>query len=541
MRTWLGFGWSGCARPMPDTADPINGIIGQVARVGTMPPQPDPLWVLALHDHAMDVFSGKYPWFPRIPQGDRTLLPDPEAYIRANKSWTVRQQDDLILLYRSHCLFELFDPLNWGSMTFRKMQIITAFLKWEAYEAIKNPRGINARSNMAKVLLGILIKTMEDFIYPRAGCHVKHMSFDARVRLLWATHAHLRHHFNSDFTSFEASIKKHLAEIELILINMFFGPVIMCFVRLACYTDNTIRGRFFTILLKCIRASGDMQTAFGNWLINLILQTFLLAHNGFDLFKIGEPTHAMHCEGDDNANSTVRKWGVTSEQFARLGLIVKIERSYELADLSFCGAIVCGTSAGPVAITDPVKVISQMGWGDPKYHRASAAVKDRLLVSKALSYGYQYPQCPIIRPMVDAVLRIYSHAKPDLDMIVRRSHPKRDYYPDFGVEDFKRQFPRDIQPEARQLMKRIYNVTDEAQIFTEMFFDALDRPCAFVLPALDIPVSHSEFWRQYVVYDNEPRVAATPPYTPKQLCEFVNKVAKNHERVTDWWNLRSEL
>lgn len=482
------------------------------------------------------MFDGEFDWFPRIPEVGVAGLPDPKAYIMGNTSWPLAMRLQLCQLFDDYCLIELFDPINWNTQRDRMMRLITNFIKFESYPEVKLPRAINARSNLAKILLGMIIKTLEDYIYPRASCHVKHMSFDERARMLWERHAHLRHHFASDYSSFEASIRDHLVHIELECIRRYFGKSVATFVWHTCYDGSTVENRYWTMTMASRRASGDMQTAFGNWLINLTVQTYLLYRQGF---AIGVDA-ALSVEGDDTLASTVRPIGLTSKDYEDLGLIAKMETAHDMSQLSFCGVVVTGSALGPQAITDPLKILSQIGWSDSKYLNSSERVKNRLLVSKALSYGYQTPQCPVVRPLVDLILRSYS-VDGRLSDVFGPSDPRRDYFTCFAVRDFQERFPRNITIEARVLMEEQFSINIELQMLCEELFDRMTKAGPFYFPFLHhlVPEVQLHEWRDQVTWEETERPAAVPSFTREALEAFVNETAEEERCITDWWRLAS--
>jgi len=125
----------------------------------------------------------------------------------------------------------------------------------------------------------------------------------------------------------------------------------------------------------------------------------------FTLFladEIGSTEVRAIVEGDDGLFSMVGRFP-TQEEFANLGLVIKIETHRDLAKASFCGLIFDREDL--INITDPIKVIQTTGWTTRQYAASSSRRKLELLKCKALSVLYQYNGCPIITQMAMWLLR----------------------------------------------------------------------------------------------------------------------------------------
>jgi hypothetical protein len=98
-------------------------------------------------------------------------------------------------------------------------------------------------------------------------------------------------------------------------------------------------------------------------------------------------------EGDDGLFTMVGT-PPTAADFARLGLVIKLEVHDTISTASFCGLVF--DPKDRVNVADPRKVLTNFGWAQRQYARARSSKLIVLLRCKALSTAYQYPGCPII-------------------------------------------------------------------------------------------------------------------------------------------------
>lgn len=526
----------GAAYPRPDTSDSFCQLAGQLSRTAAEVPRFDERLSASLRQHTEDMCNGKYPSLTpggALSHGDHLGMMEPEEYVRRNRSWTRGQKEKIIRIFRETV------PEMWaGNKTDTAQQMretwlrILAFAKPESYPSWKQLRGINGRDELAKVLLGPVFRYMENEVYEKWGMHVKHMSFKQRAELIFKDHSPFIYHFSFDASAFESSFNMPLLmATEYIVYRRLVGHRIADLIFWVCYQENAIHHKTFKLYWNAKRASGDMQTAFGNWLVNVLVQSHLL-------ITLGHKQFALKCEGDDNIMSTILCRFPTTEEYARYGFVAKILISPNLSDHSFCGCVY--GEEGDI-VTDPRKAMLNFGWADAKYDGCSENKRRSLLVSKALSYAYQYPNCPIIRPWCDKMFGLLGDARADLDLVFSRSDPRRSYFPKFSIRDFLQEHPRKITVSSRYAIERMWGVTVPQQIAAEAMIeekeDLLPIPLFF-----DPEPEWLDFWEEATSVGEH---LIQPGPDPSLICSFVNWAGSDHHRgrvrVTDWKNMVCEV
>jgi hypothetical protein len=323
-----------------------------------------------------------------------------------------------------------------------------------------------------------------------------------------------------------------LAATEAIVYEHMLGEEVAQMIFSLCYSENKVAHKNFLLYWIAKRASGDMQTAFGNWLVNRLVQLHIL-------WKLGHRDFFNTCEGDDCISSSNFGLFPSSEDYARYGFNAKTFIHPDLYRHSFCGAVY---SPDGDALTDPLKVLLKIGWTDPRYRNASEKIKNRLLVSKALSYGYQYPYCPVVRPIVEWIFRVLPNTIPKFDDVYGKSDPRLSYLSeDPSIVDFQRQFPLRSLEQGRHVVEEVFNVLEEHQVIIEKYFNSKSDLLPFSFPFLDIPADWLDFWARNASDDDK---VVNFDHYPEDLefCKFVNKAGSKPGTivVTDWTTLSYE-
>jgi hypothetical protein len=186
--------------------------------------------------------------------------------------------------------------------------------------------------------------------------------------------------------------------------------------------------------------SGDMCTSLGNGFSNLMIFLFIVKEKG--------GTAKGFVEGDDGLFAT--DVILTAEDFQKIGFTVKIHEVPHPLEAHFCG-MCCSPSLE--VLKNPRRVLQTFGWTHSCIH-AGNGVMDQLLRSKALSLGYELPQCPIVGVLARETIKLTSG-------IVARPEVRSAYRP-MIVEDVKLP-PFNPSPEARRMVERLFSITVEQQ------------------------------------------------------------------------------
>lgn len=436
MMTSLGPHYHGAAYPRPDVRNLYGLLIGQASRTASHVTRPSLVAMRRLYRHTGEALDGLLSgWADNCSIEPLALgeVEDWKDFIDNAKSWTTGQKKKIYDLFLKWCpfLFELQCDAE-SALLKRMWYRILAFCKREGYPEYKSFRGINGRDDLAKVMIGPPIRAAENVIYASWGGHVKHMTFAERIAKLRSRHSQFKYHYSFDGSAFESSFfRELLAPTEALVYERLFGRDLATFIFHVCYSENVADSQAFELVWQARRASGDMQTAFGNWLVNILVQTCILK-------ELGVEDYVIDVEGDDCIVSLNVPIFPSKELYAQYGFIAKVVVDDDLSKHSFCGAVFGPEGDG---LTDVRKVILNFGWTDSKYRDHPRLTKDKLLVTKALSYGYQYPNCPVVRNMVEWIFRVLPGVAPDIDLLLTRGHPHRSFYPEFSIADFRRRHP----------------------------------------------------------------------------------------------------
>jgi len=298
----------------------------------------------------------------------------------------------------------------------KRWKKLKCFPKDENYPAYKHTRGIYSRTDEFKTLIGPYIKVVEEEVY-KLPQFIKHIPVADRPQYIKDYLAGEGACFATDYTAYESQFRRLLMESTTgILFDHMLRhtPGYKHFMKLY----STVMDRqqcifkYFNLEMDTCRASGEMDTSLSNGFANLMFASFIAHEKGIKDLKIV-------IEGDDGLFRAFAKF--TADDFAKLGLTIKIEEHDKIETASFCGIVF--DSEELINITNPLGVLVDFGWGDRKYLRAKLHKKKVLLRCKALSLAHQYPGCPIIFELAKYGLRVTSDIKNNaIAAYLERSH-----------------------------------------------------------------------------------------------------------------------
>ncbi len=189
-----------------------------------------------------------------------------------------------------------------------------------------------------------------------------------------------------------------------------------------------------------------------------------------------------YVEGDDGLFVNTYKLDTpTTEQFAELGMTIKVGVTNNLSEASFCGQVYDVDEK--IVVTDVREAVARFGWTNKRYVLASDKVLLQLLRAKGYSFVYQYNGCPILGDLGYHILQLTEGVIID-DKIL------------YGMDQWERSKLRDALnatlpeykppgPSTRNLVEKMYGVTVREQMMSEEIIrqsklgDKLDLPIVF--------------------------------------------------------------
>jgi len=212
----------------------------------------------------------------------------------------------------------------------------------------------------------------------------------------------------TDYTSFESLFVRELMEACEFELYAFMtsrlpsGADFMHLVREVLGGLNLCVFKDFRLMLEACRMSGEMCTSLGNGFSNLMFMKFICKKKGCKHIR-------GVVEGDDGLFTMVGT-PPTKEDFALLGLIIKVEVHDTISTASFCGLVF--DRVDRINVTDPRKVLNNFGWVQRTYASVRPHKLRQLMRCKALSLAYQYPGCPIIAALGAYGIRVTTEQNP---------------------------------------------------------------------------------------------------------------------------------
>lgn len=394
---------------------------------------------------------------------------------------------------------DIRDPLKFSQYIKCK-----SFMKEESYPEFKHARAINSRSDEFKCAVGPIFKLIEDVIYKHRA-FIKHVPVADRptyIRKLLERQGAT--YLQTDYTAFESLFVAELmnsCEFELYHYMTQYLPGGKDWYDLVSEVlagENLCEFKHFSVKIPATRMSGEMCTSLGNGFGNLM----------FMLFVCEELCHCKEVEGvveGDDGLFTMVGEPPTSEDFKRLGLVIKLVPYKELSHASFCGLIFDQEEC--INVTDPIQELLSFGWTKSGYARASSRKLKVLLRCKGLSLAHQYPGCPIVSSLAQYALRVTRgvDVRHYLENDRNLSLWERDQIR-LALRDEKKIIVREPGVRTRFLVEDVFKVRVEHQIKIEEYLDSLDslQPIKLDLIDLLIPKVCRDYFAKYH-YRTSPR------------------------------------
>lgn len=353
---------------------------------------------------------------------------------------------------------------------------VNSFVKAEQYPAFKLPRAINGRVDYAKIVFGPIVKSIEMQVY-KFSSFIKNVPVPERPRYIQDKISGPGTYFATDYTSFESSFTPLLClaveyEIYCYVCNAWIAEMICK----AFYAFNCCVFQAFRIHVSAKRMSGDMNTSLGNGITNLVVILFII----WD--KHGIIIDAIVIEGDDSLFRLPYGKSLVTEDFAQLGLNVKIDQHARLSTASFCGMVF--DEVDMVNLADPSRILRRMGYFDVKYAQARRSKQLGLLRAWGFSMYYQYHGCPVIEAAALYALRVTRGVYAIMDSVNYYKFSENEKIPASEDKAFALYPKGNIGLGSRSLCQELYGLSVDEQLHIEAYFHSLNSIQPLVIPLI---------------------------------------------------------
>jgi len=469
----------GVAQPHPDPVDPDTMKAGVLKRFCFRPPAAD----TALR-RRLKIFVKKWIRKNLVP-----LSPDSDVTV---ENWLEHTN------YPAHRKEEL--RTKWGKVNSirengGKYFKCKSFMKDETYPDYKHARGINSRSDEFKCFSGPIFKLIEEAVY-RHPAFIKHIPIADRPKyirdMVYRVGAK---YVATDYTAFESLFTKEMMEdVEFQLYKYMTnflpnGPEWFKIIAEVLSGLNICQFKHFTVECPATRMSGEMCTSLGNGFSNLMFMLFLCEELG---------STCVGCVEGDDGIFRIEGEIPSSEMFARLGLVIKLEVVNDICAASFCGWIFDPEEC--INITNAVAVLTTFGWTTNRYARSKSKTLKLLLRCKSLSFAHQYPGCPIIQSLASYGLRMTKSF--DVRGFARERWMTNQWERDQLLSVIDKPTPfREVGIKTRLLMEQSFGIPVETQLSIENYLDNLQSLTPLDLPMVVsmAPRAWTDYWSKYVM------------------------------------------
>jgi hypothetical protein len=348
---------------------------------------------------------------------------------------------------------------------------VGGFLKDETYTEYKPARGIYARKDAVKVMVGPVFKAIEKEVF-RNPCFIKRIPKRLRAKYIYdRLYGDNNVYLATDFTSFEGCFSPEFlnaCEFEMYEYMCKDLPCwkefFMFFLKNVIAGTNILDFKFFTFNVRGTRMSGEMNTSLGNGFSNMIICEYITAESGAGRI-IGV------FEGDDGLFVVTHPEHFNEELFTELGFIIKLERFTEISEASFCGNLFHPDDQ--VMITDIMTALVDFGYSPNRYARSKSSKLKKLARAKAFSMLYEYAGCPVLQEFAEYVIRTTEGYRADWGV-------QNEYIREQNVmmmKDLKENgLPhKDVPIKTRIMVEELYNITVEQQISIELYLRSLEE------------------------------------------------------------------
>lgn len=480
----LGVHVNGAALPHPDLNHVDTAIAGVKKRFAFRPPTADPQLLDELQQFVRQWLKENLTPLPH----DTDVSVDTWLNTTNYPAWRRKQLRET---------FESMEGTVWNNPKIRKCK---SFVKDECYPEYKHARAINSRSDAFKCLVGPIFKQIEKRVFDHPAFIKKVPVRERAAYIMERLYSETGKYVATDYSSFESLFTRALmlaCELELYSYMTKNLPDHREFMRICDRVlagRNTCQFKKFIVQVEATRMSGEMCTSLGNGFSNLMFMEFLC-------HKVGSKYLIGVVEGDDGLNR-VEGPCPTAEDFAKLGLVIKLEVHDRIETASFCGLVF--DPEEQVNVTNPVDALLKFGWTTRNYASARQSKLNVLLRASAMSMKYQYDGCPILWALADYGLRV-THSLYVNQRMSKYIHKARmNWYERNELLEALEAHIIDVPsrrpgPKTRLLVEELYGISVEAQIRIENYLlSKLDlSPLDFEQFADVVQDVHRDYYERY--------------------------------------------
>jgi hypothetical protein len=450
-----------------------------------------------------------------------------ENWLDENRTYSAERKDSLRETKNNYS--DETDPFVFKNK--KKMFRVNNFIKDEPYPEYKYARMINSRTDSFKIAVGPIFAQISKLVFGMKflgrdfGPLIKYVPVADRPVVLrdlltdWMDSYQV-----TDYSSFEAHFTEEIMETcefqmyKHCTAKLRIGDAFMSLLRESMARTNVIKNKWFTMMLKATRMSGEMNTSLGNGFSNLMFTLFAAnqthVSNGYKgtmrawIRNYQEYVKGVF-EGDDGLAVFHPLAKPTTSTFTNMGLIIKLQDYQEIGLASFCGNLFDPVDL--VQVTDPREVVCNIGWSNKKYVSSKAETRQAILRCKANSYLHQYPGCPIIQSLALYILRV-----------TEENQAKEARYVDNCCTWMKEQYrqaydaisknaPKAVPRRTRLLVERLFQLSIEQQLALEKYFDTCQvlQPIPLHYVEASIPETWKDYYAKHAMqlYDDHPIVS----------------------------------
>lgn len=408
---------------------------------------------------------------------------------------------------------------------------VKSFMKDETYDEInKQPRGINARTDEFKCKVGPVFKAIEHVIYKHPA-FIKNVPVRDRPSYIRRLLPHGTKYMATDYTAYESHFTNDLmqsCEFELYRYMTQYIPGAKEFSEIL---NNVLGGlnkciyKNFTLYIKATRMSGEMNTSLGNGFSNLMCMLYLCKCNKCkNVYGV--------VEGDDGLFTMVGP-PPTADQFASIGLTIKIDMHDRLETASFCGIVF--DEEDMINVTDPRSVLVNFGWTNSRYTECSRVRLLELLRAKSMSLVHQYPGCPIIQALGFYGMRVTAHIRMSRYLEKTRSlsmWEREQLLLALAAWEANTIVRTEPGMNTRFLVAKLYGISVDYQIQIETYLDSLTsiQPLNHYSFPMILSGHYSRYWQEYVrepAIEKDRPILGLKPYTG-QLDRYAAQMVKSY-------------
>jgi hypothetical protein len=385
---------------------------------------------------------------------------------------------------------ELDDKIN-GLMK-RKYLMAKCFMKEEYYESIiKEGRGIFSRSDEVKILIGPIIKQIENHQYMNKN-FIKHVPVSERPSYIFDWLHKTGDVGESDYTAFESHFDKEMMELVDFSFYDYMTKNIHDTRKEIVHEFSGVNDLWFKdfkVKLKATRLSGEMTTSSFNGFANFLFLQFVACYCHSYFIKTGKRLQSFEeidfmitdselsnlqipcvVEGDDGL---ARYWfGLPNDKlYEECGLKMKLKLHNSLSTASFCGIVFDEDTKE--SLTNPIKHLIKTGWLSSRYVNAKISKRKMLIRAKAFSLVHQFPNCPILRSFGNYILRHTKHMHSAMIHYIQNTKFLDRYEKELFLTYANKNLPeeKEITVGSRMVVESVYNVPIEIQLNIERYFD----------------------------------------------------------------------